>query len=129
MALEKDRSVSELLQDIVTDVQQIIRSEVLLAKTELREKALRASKAGRLVAVGAVAALYAVGFLLLFCVYALAMAIASWAAALIVALGVGIAAAVLLRVGIKRMRQVSPTPQKTIEGMKENVRWAKNQTK
>src|SRR6266568_2645066 len=123
MPIERDRSVSELMQDIVANVQQIIRSEVLLAKTEVKEEALQASKAGRLVIVGAVAAFYSVGFLLLFCIYALATAIAAWAAALIVALAVGTAAAVLLRVGIKRMKQVSPTPQKTIESVKENVRW------
>ena len=79
MPIERDRSVSELMQDIVANVQQIIRSEVLLAKTEVKEEALQASKAGRLVIVGAVAAFYSVGFLLLFCVYALATAIAAWA--------------------------------------------------
>ena len=129
MPIEKDRSVSELMQDIVTNVQQIIRSEVLLAKTEAKEEGLRAAKAARLLGGGAAVAFYALGFLLLFCVYALATAIAAWAAALIVAAGLGITAAVLLRTGIKRLREVSPTPQKTIETVKENVRWAKNQVK
>ena len=129
MPIEKDRSVSELMQDIVTNVQQIIRSEVLLAKTEAKEEGLRAAKAARLLGGGAAVAFYALGFLLLFCVYALATAIAAWAAALIVALGLGIIAAVLLRIGIKRIREVSPAPQKTIETVKENVRWAKNQVK
>jgi len=117
------------MQDIVTNVQQIIRSEVLLAKTEAKEEGLRAAKAARLLGGGAAVAFYALGFLLLFCVYALATAIAAWAAALIVAAGLGITAAVLLRTGIKRLREVSPTPQKTIETVKENVRWAKNQVK
>jgi len=129
MPIERDRSVAEVMQDIVANVQQIIRSEVLLAKTEVKEEARRAAKAGQLLAGGAALAFYALGFLLLFCVYALATAIAAWAAALIVALGLGIIAAVLLRIGIKRIREVSPAPQKTIETVKENVRWAKNQVK
>ena len=128
MAMERDGSVSQLLQDIVANVQEIIRSEVLLAKTEVKE-AGRAAKAGQLLAGGIGLAFYALGFLLLFLVYALATAIAAWAAALIVAVGLGIVAAVLLRIGIKRIKQVSPTPQKTVETMKDNVRWAKNQVK
>src|SRR5689334_6196871 len=124
MALEKDRSVSELLQDIVANVQQIIRSEVLLAKTEVKEEALQASKAARYLGIGGAAALYGVGFLLLFCVYALATAIAAWAAALIVGIVLSIIAAVLLKIGVTRIKQVSPTPQRTIQSVKENVRWA-----
>ena len=129
MPIEKDRSVPELLQDIVANVQQIIRSEVLLARTEVKEEALQAGKAGRLLIGGAAVAFYALGFLLLCLVYALAMVVAAWAAALIVGAGLGIIAAVLLRVGVRRLRQVSPTPQRTIESVKENVRWAKNQVR
>ena len=129
MATERDRSVSGLVQDVVGNVQQIIRSEVLLAKTEVKEEASRAAKAARLLLGGAVVAFYAVGFLLLFCVYALSTALAAWAAALIVAVALGITAALLLKIGIKQIRQVSPTPQKTIQSVKENVRWAKNQVK
>ena len=129
MAIERDRSVAELLQDIVSNIQQIIRSEVLLAKTEVKEEARRAAKAGRLLAGGAALAIYALGFLLLCCVYALSAAIAAWAAALIVGAAIAIMAALLLRVGIRRLREVSPTPQKTVQTVKENVRWAKNQVK
>jgi len=129
MATERDRSVSGLVQDVVGNVEQIIRSEVLLAKTEVKEEASRAAKAARLLLGGAVVAFYAVGFLLLFCVYALSTALAAWAAALIVAVALGITAALLLKIGIKQIRQVSPTPQKTIQSVKENVRWAKNQVK
>jgi hypothetical protein len=129
MAIPKDRSITELLQDIVADVQQIIRSEILLAKTEVKEEAMHASKAGQLLAVGAVAGFYALGILLLFCVYALETVLVPWAAALIVAVTIALIAAVFLRVGIKQMRQVRPTPQRTIESVKENVQWVKNQAK
>src|SRR6266542_2787996 len=125
MPIEKDRSVSELLQDVVANVQEMIRSEVLLAKTEIREEARRAAKAGQLLVGGLAVAFYALGFLLLFCVYVLATAIAAWAAALIVGIGLAVIAAVLLRVGIRRIKQVSPAPRKAIESVKENVRWAK----
>jgi uncharacterized membrane protein YqjE len=129
MAVERDRSVSELVQHIVANVQQIIRSEVLLARTEIKEEGIRAVKAGRLLIGGAAVGFYALGFLLLCCVYALTSVVAPWAAALIVGVGLGIIAALLLNIGARRIREVSPTPQKTIQSMKENVRWAKSQVK
>ena len=129
MAIEGERSMTEVLQDIVADVQQIIRSEVLLAKTEIKEEATQAAKAGGLLAVGAVTAFYALGFLLVFCVYLLGVVIVPWAAALIVGVTVAIAAGVLLSTGIKRIKQVSPTPQRTVDSLKEKVQWVKDQTK
>jgi hypothetical protein len=50
-----------------------------------------------------------------------------WAAALLVALALGIAAAVLLAKGRANLRM--PVPDKTIENVKENVEWMKNQTR
>ena len=37
-----DRSLSDVLQDIIRNVQEIVRSEVRLAKTEIREEAAKA---------------------------------------------------------------------------------------
>jgi hypothetical protein len=36
-----DRSLSDVLQDIIRNVQEIVRSEVRLAKTEIREEAAK----------------------------------------------------------------------------------------
>ena len=64
-----------------------IRSEFRLAKTEIREEAVVAGKAATIAGSGAVLALYAGGFLLLACVYALQLVVAAWLAALIVTVG------------------------------------------
>lgn len=125
--METDRSIPEILRDITSNVQQIIRAEVLLAKTEVKDEAMHATKAGRPLIGGAIAALYAAGFLLLCCVYALQLVVAAWAAALIVGGGVAVVAAFLVNVGLKRLRQVSPTPERTIASVKENLQWTKNQ--
>jgi len=129
MATDRERSIPELLKDIVGNIQDIIRSEVLLAKTEMREEGGRAARAGSVLLFGGVLGFYALGFLLLCCVYALEMALPAWAAALVVGAVLGIIAAVILKAGSKRIRAVSPTPRRTVETMKENVRWAKNQAR
>lgn len=113
MPSESDRSFSELLQDIVTNVEQTVRAEAVLARTELKQEALRAAPAGRGLAVGAALALCALGFLLLGCVYALETAIPAWAAALTIGAAAGIIAAVLLKSGVRRISQVG-TPEKTV---------------
>lgn len=124
-----DRSFTDVLEDIVGNVQNIIRSEVRLAKAEIQEEAIKAGKAARIAGSGALLGLFAIGFLLLTCFFALAMAVAPWLAALIVTVIVGAGAGILIKLGIKNMRQVKPRPDKTIETLRENVEWVKNQAK
>ena len=122
------RSIPEILQDVLTNIQDIVRAEVRLAKAELGEELNRARSGGLLIGVGAVAAIFSALFLLLACVYALGLVMPNWAAALIVAAAVGVAAAVTLGLGLKRFKTIQAAP-KTAASLKENVRWAKQLTK
>jgi len=128
MAAE-DRSLTNLFQDIVRNVQEIMRSEVRLAKAEVREEAAKAKSSAILLGAGAASAGFAVLFLLLMIVYALTLVMPNWAAALIVAVVLAITASVLLTTGTKRFKQIHPTPERTVQTIKENVEWAKQQTK
>lgn len=123
------RSTADLLKDIVGNLQEIVRSEVRLAKAEVREEASSAAQAGKLLGAGAVLGFYALGFILLSLVYLVSNFVSPWIAALIVGLVVGGAAAVLLIKGRDRLKLVRATPVKTIENVKENVAWMKDQTK
>src|SRR6476661_7322647 len=89
------RSFPDVLQDIIINLQQIIRYEFRLAKTEIAEKAIEGARPAITFGVGLVLAFYGVGFLLLACVYALSAAIAAWLAALLVGAVVGIVAVAL----------------------------------
>jgi uncharacterized membrane protein YqjE len=124
-----DRSISDVLQDIVRNIQDIVRSEVRLAKTEVREEVTKAKSAGLLLGLGALSGVYSFFFLLLMIVYALSKVVPNWAAALMVAVALAISAGAMLSAGQKRLEQVHPTPDKTLDSLKENVEWAKQQTK
>jgi uncharacterized integral membrane protein len=124
-----ERSVSNILQDIIRDFQEIVRSEVRLAKSEFKDEAKKAKYATVLITVGAVTALFAFLFLLVTLVDALSLFMPHWAAALIVAFALTIIAGGMLRAGIKHFRHIHPTPQRTVETLKENVEWARQQTK
>lgn len=129
MVGENSRSFAEVLQDIVANVQTIIRSEVRLAKTEITEEAAKAGRAGGMIAGGVVAALFTVWLLLLTILFALATVMPMWGAALLLFVLMAAATAILLATGKKRFKTVHATPEKTIETMKENVQWVKSQAK
>jgi uncharacterized membrane protein YqjE len=126
---QTQRTVSDVLQDIVGNVQQIIRSEFRLAKVELREKAERASRPAVFVASGTLVGLYGLGFLFLAAVYGLAVVVPEWAAALIVGAVLCIIGVMVLSSGRAKLKTIDPIPDKTVQTLKENVQWAKEQIK
>ena len=128
MTRQNERSVPEVLHDIVSNIQEIGRSEFRLAKSEIKEQVSKAAKPAATLAMGIVLAIYAFGFMLLTIVYVLATVVSTWLAALLVTAVVAVVALVLVTAGKDRLKRVKP-PEKTIETLKENVEWAKNQIK
>ena len=76
-----DRSITQILQEILNRATDIIRSEIRLARTEVRQDVAAYARASvYLVSAGALS-LYALGFVLLAVVYALAITMQAWLAA------------------------------------------------
>ncbi len=126
---QMQRTVPELLGNIVDNIQQIIRSEFRLAKAELQEKASRASKPATKLGAGFLLGLYGLGFLMLAAVYALSMVMAAGLAALIVGGVLALVSVALVTSGIKKLKALNPAPERTIQTLEENVQWAKDQIK
>jgi hypothetical protein len=124
-----DRSFAEVLQDIVHNVQEIVRAEMRLARAEISEEARKAKPVGIWVAVAAVLGLAAIGFALLAAVYGLATVLPPWAAALIVSVAAGVVAVLAAGAARAQVKRIDPTPDKTIRSLKENVEWSKQQLK
>jgi uncharacterized membrane protein YqjE len=124
---QNGRSMVEVLQDIVGNIQEIFRDEFRLAKAEISEETAKAARSSAPLGIGLVLALYAFGFILLAIVHALSAVVAAWLASLIVGVAVLVVSVILVSVGRKRLQQVKVVPEKTIGTMKENVQWAKHQ--
>ena len=124
-----DRSFSDLLQEIIRNVQEIVRSEVRLAKTEIREEVVKTKASLVLLGAGALTGFFAILFLLLMIASALASVMPNWAAALVVGGALAVAAGVMLMGGLKSFQRIHPVPERTVETVKENIEWAKQQTK
>ena len=128
-APQLQRKVSDLLQDIIGNIQQIIRSEVLLAKVEVKETAQKVSKPAAVLAAGTLLGLYGLGFLLLAAVHGLSLAVAPWLAALIVGGVLATVGGILVAKSRTALKRIDPVPSKTIRAVKENVQWAKDRIK
>jgi uncharacterized membrane protein YqjE len=120
--MAKNRPVTDVLQDVVGNVQEILRSEFQLARTEIKEEAVEASRPAAILGAGVVLAAYAVGLLLLAAVYALAQVVTIWAAALVVGGAVDVAAILLIMLGRNGLRRVNLKLETTIASLKENMR-------
>ena len=123
------RSVPEVLEDIASNLAQIVQAEFRLAKTELKEGAEKVAGPGATLGAGVALAFYGLGFLLLAAVYAMSLVMAGWLAALIVGGVLAVAAGILISAGKTKLKRVHLVPDKTIRTLEEDVQWAKQQTK
>jgi uncharacterized membrane protein YqjE len=108
-----ERSISSVLHDIVGNVQDIVRSELRLAKTELTDELAKARKGAVLLGVGTLMLWFSVLFVLVAIVYALSLVMPGWAAATVVAIGAGAIAAVCVGLGIRKIKSVRGAPKTT----------------
>lgn len=124
-----DKSLGELVSTATRDLSTLIRTEVQLAKVEIKQEVAHAGKGAGLFGGAGFLGLMAVVFLSISAAYGI-----SW---LGVPLGcafftVGalylIGAAVLALTGKKQIGKVGP-PEKTIETVKDDVEWAKHPTR
>ncbi len=125
--VKEERSLGDLFSELATETSTLVRQEVALAQTELTQKATSVGKnVGFLVVGGAVgyAALLAI---LAAAIIGLAYFVPAWAAALIVGVVVGIIAFVLISSALKALKETSLTPNQTVETLKEDAEWLKNQ--
>jgi hypothetical protein len=123
-----ERSLGDLFSDLSRETTTLVRKEVQLAKAELTQSATEVARGiGMLVAGGAVA--YAgLLFLLLAIVFGLIEAgWDAWLSALVVGLVVVAIGAVLVLRARESLKPANLAPQKTVETLKEDAAWAKEQ--
>jgi fatty acid desaturase len=123
-----DRSLGELFGDLARETGTLVRQEVELAKTEMGQKAARVGREVGFLAAGGLVA-YAGFLVLLFALLAglVAAGVPTWLAALIVGAVVAIVGYLLVQRGLSAVRRTSLAPTQTIETLKEDVEWAKEQ--
>ena len=125
----ENRPLGDLFGDLASDMGSLVRQEVALAKVEITQKAkLVGRNVGYLVIGGAVAyaALLAI---IAAIIMLLAKVVPHWGAALIVGAVVGGIGWLLIGKAMMTLQQAELTPRETVETLKEDATWMKQQIK
>jgi uncharacterized membrane protein YqjE len=121
------RSIGQIVGDISKDMSTLIKQEMDLAKSELKQEVAKVGKGAGMFGGAGLAG----WFTLFFLSFALTYLLDNWMplelAALIVAVLWGIVAAVLAMVGRKEIKEANPQLPVTQQTLKEDARWAKTQ--
>lgn len=124
-----ERSLGELFAELSQQTTALVRQEIALARTELGRTAVSVGKDVGFLAVGGAVAYAGLLALVAAAILALGAAIGHmWLAALIVAVIVMLIGYFLVRRGLDNLGKQSFAPTQTIDTLKQDATWAKEQT-
>jgi MFS family permease len=125
-AANHERSLADLARQLSDQTTELVRHEVELAKAELRVKGKRAGTGAGMFGGAGALGLYALGALTAAIIAGIAEVLPVWASALIVAALYGAVAGILALRGKKKVQQATPPlPERTVQSVKEDVRYTK----
>ncbi len=125
---EDDRSLGELFGTLARDMGVLVRQEVELATIEITHKATRVARNAAVVAIGGLVAYAGLLSVLAAIIIALANAgLGWWQAALMVGVVVTIVGGVLVQRGINALKRADLSPSQTMQTLKEDSQWVKDQ--
>lgn len=126
----REQPIAELLKELSQQTTTLMRQELDLAKAEMAAKGKKAGLGAGMFGGAGLLGLLALGALTACIIAALGTALATWLAALIVAVLYGAIAGALALTGKNKVAEATPpAPEQTIETVKEDVEWAKNQAR
>jgi xanthine/uracil permease len=123
-----NRSLGELFSELAQETSTLVRQEVNLAKTEMSHKASRAGKHIGVLAAGGAVAYAGLLAILAGVIVLLDNVMPLWTSALVVGVVVAIVGYLLVRRALDALKREDFAPRETIETLKEDQQWAKDQT-
>jgi hypothetical protein len=124
-----EHSIADLVKDALRDAQELVRTEIALARTEMRQEARRVGAGAVALAGAALAGVLALVFLLTTVAWALSELLLwpVWAGFGVVTVFAVVVAAVLAVMGRRRLAGAPHLPL-TADTMKENMKWMRART-
>lgn len=134
---KEERSLGDLFSELATETSTLVRQEVALAQAEITRKATKVGTQVGFLVVGGAIALLATLSLLAALIIGLGQLISNlasvtpmtgaWISALVIGLIIGGIAAYLITSALTKLRETSLTPTQTVESLKEDAQWLKDQ--
>ena len=122
---EVESGIGDTFRSILKDVEELMRSELQLARAELRKDVSALAKVAVFAGLALLLGVLAVAFVLLAVFFVLSGYLPPWLAALLVAVLAAIIAGALLQMA--RAHAPPPPLPRTVSTVKENIEWAKQQ--
>lgn len=120
---ERDRSVTDLVGDMSSQVTHLARVEAQLAAREVTDKAKRGAMGGGMFAFAGILAIYGGAALVSAAVFALWLVWPGWLSALVVGVVLFVIAGVIAMAARSKLRRaMPPVPDETMEGAREDIR-------
>ncbi|MFF5032988.1 phage holin family protein [Nocardia salmonicida] len=125
-----DRSVAELVDDATQQITRLVRDEIALARVEMQDRTKGIARGVGIVGAGGLVAFYGGIALTAAAVFALALVLPNWAAALIVGAGLVVVGAGLGLLGKKNVTEAAPpVPREAMQSVKEDIEIVKDGSK
>lgn len=118
---QADASIGELVSQLSSQTSRLVRDEMKLAQNEFREAAKHAGLGAGLLSVAGLLAVLGLATLIASAVAALSLVLPVWAAALIMAVVLFVAAGIAGLISKKEVEQTSPVPQQTLANLKQDI--------
>jgi len=125
---DEEPSVSSLFSDLATELSTLFRQEIALAKAETSESLASAKAAVTALAIGGVLGFAGLIVLLFAAVYGLAAVMPQGWAALIVAVVTLAVSAVAVMSGIKKFKERSMLPKRSVQSLRRDAEVAARRT-
>ena len=123
-----DRTLGELFSELAQETSALVRQEVILAKTEMGQKASRAGRHVGVLAAGGAVAYAGLLAILAAVIVLLDNVMPLWLSALLVGIVVAVVGYILVRRAIDALKREDFAPRETMQTLKEDQQWAKDQT-
>jgi uncharacterized membrane protein YqjE len=127
--MSNQESIGSLLSGLIGDLQQLIRGEVALAKTEVRDELKGVARGAGMLGAAAIVGLVGLTVLMLGVATYLERWLDQWQAQGLVGAVLLVLAILAALAGRSRLRASAITPDRTVASLKEDKQWASQQVK
>jgi hypothetical protein len=123
---KSDASVGELMTQLSSQLARLVRDEMRLAQKEFQQSAKHAGAGAGLFTAAGLLAFLGLASLIAAAIAALALALPTWAAALIVGAALFLAAGVAALLSKNQANEVTPAAPQTVASIKKDVQQVKD---
>lgn len=121
-----NRSLKEIIEDILLGFEHIIQAHLRLARTEIAQKAGPVRYAAVFLGIAALCGGLGAACFVLTSIAAMTLVMPLWLAALLIGIGLFCVAGGAFVMGRTRLQQIDAAPHQTVETIKDDLQWAKH---